>query len=98
MSAIKSELKPKRRKVTFSLRSPNAKEVILMGDFNQWNPKVHPMKKNKNGVWEKMTFLFPGTYEYRFMVDGQWKNDPNNNQTRTNQFGTKNNFIVVPST
>ena len=98
MSAIKSELKPKRRKVTFSLTSPDAIEVILMGDFNQWNPKVHPMKKNKTGGWEKVTLLFPGTYEYRFMVDGQWKNDPNNNQTRANQFGTKNNFIVVPST
>jgi 1,4-alpha-glucan branching enzyme len=96
MSAIKSERKPKKRKVTFSLRSPDAKEVILMGDFNRWNPKVHPMKKNKNEVWEKMTFLFPGTYEYRFMVDGHWKNDPNNNQTRTNQFGTINNVIVVP--
>jgi len=96
MSAIKSERKPKKRKVTFSLRSPDAKEVILMGDFNRWNPKVHPMKKNKNEVWEKMTFLFPGTYEYRFMVDGHWKNDPNNNQTRTNRFGTINNVIVVP--
>lgn len=96
MSAIKSERKPKKRKVTFSLRSPDAKEVILMGDFNRWNPKVHPMKKNKNGVWEKMTFLFPGTYEYRFMVDKHWKNDPNNNQTRTNRFGTINNVIVVP--
>jgi 1,4-alpha-glucan branching enzyme len=98
MSGIKSEQKSKRRKVTFSLTSSDAKEVILMGDFNQWNPKVHPMKKNKNGTWEKVTYLFPGTYEYRFMVDGQWENDPNNNQTRTNRFGTKNNFIVVPST
>ena len=96
MSAIKSEQKSKRRKVTFSLVSPDAKEVILMGDFNRWDPKVHPMKKNKNGVWEKMTFLFPGTYEYRFMVDGHWKNDPNNTQTRTNRFGTINNVIVVP--
>ena len=98
MSAIKSKLKPKKRKVTFSLASPDAKEVILMGDFNQWNPKKHPMKKNKNGGWEKTTLLFPGTYEYRFMVDGQWENDPENIQTRTNRFGTKNNFIVVPST
>jgi len=98
MPGIKSDQKPKRQKVTFSLTSSDANEVILMGDFNQWNPKVHPMKKNKNGVWEKMTFLFPGTYEYRFMVDGQWENDPNNHQTRTNRFGTKNNLIVVPST
>jgi 1,4-alpha-glucan branching enzyme len=96
MTAKISEPKPKRCKITFSLTSPDAKEVILMGDFNQWNPKVHPMKKNKTGVWEKVTLLFPGTYEYRFMVDGQWENDPNNAQTRTNQFGTKNNFIVVP--
>ena len=97
MAVIKSESKPKRRKVIFSLEFPDAGEVILMGDFNQWNPKKHPMKKNKNGGWEKTTMLFPGTYEYRFMVDGQWKNDPNNNQTRVNRFGTKNNFIVVPS-
>jgi 1,4-alpha-glucan branching enzyme len=98
MSAKKSETKLKRSKVIFSLEAPDAKEVVLMGDFNQWNPKKHPMKKNKNGMWEKVTFLFPGTYEYRFMVDGQWKNDPENIQTRTNRFGTKNNFIVVPST
>jgi 1,4-alpha-glucan branching enzyme len=97
MSAIKSEPKPKKRRVTFSLASPDAKEVILMGDFNQWNPKIHPMKKNKNGVWEKVTFLFPGTYEYRFMVDGQWKNDPKNRQTRANRFGSENNFIDVQS-
>jgi 1,4-alpha-glucan branching enzyme len=95
MTAIKSEPKPKRRRVTFSLASPDANEVILMGDFNQWNPKIHPMKKNKNGVWEKVTFLFPGTYEYRFMVDGQWKNDPENRQTRSNRFGSENNFIDV---
>ena len=98
MSRIKSSQKSGRRRVIFSLESPDAKEVILMGDFNQWNPKKHPMEKYKNGVWKKTTMLFPGTYEYRFMVDGQWKNDPNNNQTRANQFGTKNNFIVVPST
>ena len=98
MPRIKSNQKSGRRRVIFALESPDAKEVILMGDFNQWNPKKHPMKKNKNGVWNKTTMLFPGTYEYRFMVDGQWKNDPNNNQTRTNRFGTKNNVIVVPAT
>ena len=98
MSRIKSSPKKGRRKVIFSLESPDAKEVILMGDFNQWNPKKHPMKKDNNGVWNKTTMLFPGTYEYRFMVDGQWINDPKNKQTRVNRFGTNNNFIVVPST
>jgi len=98
MSEMKSESKIKRRKVTFSLTSPHAKEVILMGDFNQWNPKKHPMKKDVNGVWKKTTLLFPGRYEYRFLVDNRWQNDPKNNQTCLNRFGSKNNFIIVPST
>jgi 1,4-alpha-glucan branching enzyme len=98
MSAKKSESKLKRRKVTFSLASPDAKEVILMGDFNQWNPKRHPMKKDNNGVWEKTTMLFPGRYEYRFLVDNRWENDSKNKQSCFNSFGSKNNFIIVPST
>jgi 1,4-alpha-glucan branching enzyme len=97
MSATKTAPKPKRRKVTFSLTSPDAKEVLLMGDFNRWNPKAHPMKKNKKGIWQKATFLFPGTYEYRFMVDGHWVNDPENKQRRANQYGTENNLIDVKS-
>ncbi len=98
MSAIKSESTIKRRKVTFSLTSPDAKEVVLMGDFNQWNPKKHPMKKDMNGVWKKTTVLFPGRYEYRFLVDNRWENDPKNKQLCSNSFGSKNNFITVPST
>jgi len=39
MSTVKSKNKNKRRKVTFSLDLSGAKEVILMGDFNNWSPK-----------------------------------------------------------
>ena len=98
MAAKKSEPKSKRRKITFSLTSPDAKEVILMGDFNHWNQKKHPMKKDVNGVWKKTTMLFPGRYEYRFLVDNRWENDPENKQLCSNSFGSKNNFIIVPST
>lgn len=48
------------------------------GDFNEWNVNTHPMKKNKRGVWEKAVMLPPGRYEYKFLVDGQWRNDPKN--------------------
>ena len=87
--------KNKRRRVTFSMESSDAKEVVLMGDFNQWNPKKHPMKKDNNGVWKKTTLLFPGRYEYRFLVDNRWANDPENHQTCLNRFASKNNYIVV---
>ncbi|MGD9334533.1 MAG: isoamylase early set domain-containing protein [Desulfobacterales bacterium] len=97
MSHIKPSQKSGRRRVIFSLKSPDASEVILMGDFNQWNPKKHPMKKDDNGVWKKTTMLFPGKYEYRFLVNNRWVNDPENNQTCLNRFGSRNNFIIVPS-
>ena len=95
MSTAKPKTKAKRRRVTFTLEFPLAREVILMGDFNQWNPKTHLMKKDKSGVWKKDTLLYPGRYEYRFLVDGQWRNDPNNHQTCANNFGSYNNIVMV---
>ena len=95
MAKIKSKQKIKKRRVTFSLNSSNAEEVILMGDFNHWNLKKHPMKKDQNGLWAKTVIIPPGTYEYKFLVDGQWKEDPQNDQTCPNCFGTYNNVFIL---
>lgn len=93
MAKSKSKNKIKRRKVTFSISLSDAEEVILMGDFNAWNPKKHPMKKDGNGVWNKAVILPPGTYEYKFLVDGQWKEDPQNEYTCLNCFGSYNSVV-----
>ncbi|RZB37766.1 MAG: hypothetical protein SRB2_00868 [Desulfobacteraceae bacterium Eth-SRB2] len=93
MATVKSKKKIKRKKVTFSVNSTGAKEVILMGDFNNWNPKKHLMKQDGNGVWNKAVILPPGSYEYKFLVDGQWKEDPQNDQARLNCFGSYNNIL-----
>ena len=95
MAKIKSKQKIKKRRVTFSLNSSNAEEVILMGDFNHWNRKKHPMKKDQNGLWVKTVIIPPGTYEYKFLVDGQWKEDPQNDRTCPNDFGTYNNVLIL---
>lgn len=86
----------KRQRIRFSLHAPQAKEILLSGDFNQWNGKKHQMKKGRIGAWEKVLMLPPGTYEYKYVVDGKWQDDPANNQSRLNSFGTYNNYIVVP--
>ncbi len=95
MARIKSKPKKKRRKVTFSLEAANANEVILMGDFNSWNPKKHPMKRDEAGVWEKAVIIPPGKYEYKFLIDGRWKEDPQNDQRCINCYGTYNNVVNV---
>ncbi len=95
MARIKTRQGIKRRKVTFSLENADASEVILIGDFNKWNPKTHSMTSDGNGTWVKNVIIPPGKYEYKVMVDGQWKEDPQNEQLSLNCFGTYNNIINV---
>ena len=95
MVRMKIRQKIKRRKVTFSLEDTDANEVFLIGDFNKWNPKTHPMKRDGNGTWIRNVIIPPGKYEYKFMVDGQWKEDPQNDQLNPNCFGTCNNILNV---
>ena len=83
----------KRRRAIFSFKTTAAEEVILMGNFNNWNPKKHPMKNDGSGTWNKTVVLSPGKYEYKFMVDGEWKKDPRNDQTCSNCFGTQNSIL-----
>ena len=96
MAKQKTKVKIRRRKVTFSLNAPVAKQVVVLGDFNEWSATKHPMKKNENGDWQKIAMLPAGRYEYRFLVDGQWWNDPKNDQACPNCFGTHNNVLEVP--
>ena len=95
MTKSKSKQNPKRRRITLSLEAPQAGQVHLMGDFNRWNAKFHSMKKDENGLWNKIVVLTPGRYEYKFLVDGQWQNDPRNVESCYNCFGTHNNILNV---
>ncbi len=97
MAKIKTRQGTKRCKVTFSLENADANEVFLIGDFNKWNPKTHPMKSDGDGAWIRNVVIPPGKYEYKFMVDGQWKEDPQNDQLNPNCFGTYNSIINVTS-
>ena len=53
------------------------------------------MKSDGNGAWVRNVIIPPGEYEYKFIVDGQWKEDPQNDQLALNCFGTYNNIINV---
>jgi len=92
----KSNRKIKRKRCTFLLEAKEAKEVLLLGDFNNWSPERHPMKRDENGMWNKTVMLFPGNHEYKFLVDGQWREDPSNERLCPNCFGTYNSVINLP--
>jgi 1,4-alpha-glucan branching enzyme len=86
---------PKLGKTEFSLSAPQATNVFIAGDFNQWNLSAHPLKQDKKGVWKISLALGPGRYEYRFLVDGQWQNDPDCSSFIENPFGTLNCLRIV---
>jgi len=81
--------------VIFAAKFEKAREVLVAGDFNNWNP-ITPMKANvRPGVWVMKLPLRPGRYRYRFVVDGKWMTDPHNQYVEANQFGELNNVIEV---
>jgi len=85
----------KALRVDFELLAPDAKKVAVTGNFSSWDASGVSMKKIKGGVWKASVSLEPGKYEYKFIVDGQWMNDPSNNNTVKNQFGTLNSVKDV---
>ena len=84
-----------KQKVTFSFDAPQAQSVLLAGDFTGWQEAPVVMKKNKKGVWQKSVSLPPGRYEYRLLVDGEWRDDPQCPNRQTNQFGGENCVCIV---
>ena len=61
---------------TFSFRAPDASSVQLVGDFTQWQGSPISLQKGVDGVWQTTVSLPPGAHHYRFLVDGEWRDDP----------------------
>ena len=91
----RKQKKEKLKKVDFNVSAPHARNIFIAGDFNDWNPGSHPMKKDKKGVWKISLNLAPGTYQYRFYVDGDWQNDPGCTGYVENPFGGQNCVRIV---
>jgi 1,4-alpha-glucan branching enzyme len=64
------------RAVNFICNAPQAKTVSLVGDFNHWDPKAHPMHLRPDGAWLLKVELRHGHHRYAFLVDGNLTLDP----------------------
>ncbi|MBI2502747.1 MAG: glycoside hydrolase [Candidatus Latescibacteria bacterium] len=84
-----------RRPITFQLSAPEARAVFLAGSFNDWEATSLPMAQDERGVWKAEVDLEAGVYEYRFMVDGEWQDDPECEERCANGFGTCNCVVRI---
>ncbi len=67
--------------VRFAVWAPNAEQVTVLGEFNQWNRRSHPMQHRDSGVWELFIPALGTGEHYKYCVrsrDGseQEKADP----------------------
>jgi hypothetical protein len=79
----------------FKLKSyAKAKKVYLSGSFNDWREKELKMD-NVDGDWNLPVYLSDGTYNYKFIVDGEWILDPSNPEVRSDGTGNQNSFLSI---
>jgi 1,4-alpha-glucan branching enzyme len=84
--------------VNFEYFNPHACEVLVAGSFNDWRARATPMSKQPGGRWSTQILLEPGDYEYRFVVDGTWQDDPLATRFAPNPFGGLNCVVEVKAT
>ena len=83
----------KRGTLTFSMRAVDGvSKVCLAGDFTDWQPLA--MRK-RDGVFSVTVAVPPGTHEYKFIVDGHWRTDPDHSDWAVNPYDTLNSVVTV---
>ncbi len=87
------------REVVVRYRDAAASDVRIAGDFNGWVPDkgVRSLieSEGQTRVWTKILQLPPGTYQYRYVVDGEWREDPENPEVVTSALGGRSSVLVV---
>ncbi|MDP2904948.1 MAG: AAA family ATPase [Candidatus Omnitrophota bacterium] len=95
MKEVLKENVPKLSEFAFSISAPDAQEVHVVGDFNDWKLDDSSLMARDNGVWSKNLPLKSGKYRYRFVIDGKWTEDSNNPVKETNPYGSVDSLIEI---
>ncbi|MCX6243214.1 MAG: alpha-amylase family glycosyl hydrolase [Bacteroidetes bacterium] len=84
------------QRITFDPKEKKYRRVELAGDMNEWTPSRTPLKL-ADGKWQTDLLLFPGKYQYKFVLDGKWVLDPGNTEIVDNNIGGTNSLLRVGS-
>ena len=96
-SSRKPSAKPLAKKARFKIRQPDAKSLVLVGSFTEWEAQAIPLAESEPGLWEVEIDLPSGRHEYLFITgDGVWLQDPAAVESVANPFGGCNSVINIP--
>jgi hypothetical protein len=85
-----------KQEIVLTFFAPEAGEVTVAGTFNGWRADDRRLKNMGDGKWVARLLLRSGQYEYRFVVDGRWCEDPEAAQRVGNPYGSFNSVLLVP--
>ena len=87
---------PEAREILFKLEAPEGSMVQIAGDFNRWVPESLEFTESQGRpFWHKTISLRPGSYEYKYLVDGRWISDPDNESAVEDAYGGVNSLISL---
>ena len=96
LEAASGSRQPAAREVIFSLEASAQAVVQLAGNFNNWVPEsLQFTDSHGTQVWHKTISLNPGSYEYKYVVDGRWLLDPHNSRAIHDPYGGLNSVLNV---
>ena len=58
--------------VEFRFYRPQAQQVHLAGDFNDWRENELQMSQDQDGYWHARMRLPAGEFKFRYCADGEW--------------------------
>ena len=85
-------------KVTFALDADQFDQpVSVLGDFNDWDPLAHPLKKRRNGTLSATVELPVGqAVRFKYLAsDGLWFCDPVADTVMNDEYHTVDSLLVV---
>lgn len=84
-------------KVTFEVpKDAGGSSGFLVGEFNGWDESATPLTALKDGRLKVVVELEPSReYQYRYIVDGNWRNDEAADKYVPNEFGEENSVVVT---
>lgn len=83
------------RALNFIYSVTQAQSVSLVGDFNNWDPAAHPMRRMPDRAWLLMVELKHGHHRYAFLVDGVLTLDPRAQGVTRNDQGERVSLVPV---
>jgi hypothetical protein len=94
--ALPAAAHPAFTTVAFSLADASARQVALVGDFNDWSADATPLVRTGDGPWRVAVALPPGRHAYAFVVDGvRWTADPLSPLTEKSDLGQPTSVLYV---